>query len=151
METAETLPEDVEYDEEERTAWYTPGLYRRIGIRRRPRAERPKRLSIRHRLQARGLHWNSELVVGVFVAVLVASLLTVGAIRVGAGRTNDFGSASNHSAGGGANGGTAGGASGNTAGGGAGVTGGGYIDFPTPTAPCIAAPIPGSPLRPCTY
>jgi hypothetical protein len=144
METAETLREDVEYDEEqEQTAWYTPGLYRRIGIRRRPRAERPKRLSIRHRLQARGLHWNTELVVGVFVAVLVASLLTVGAIRVGAGRTMDFGSAPDRGAAGSSNGGTAGG--------GAGSIGGGSVDFPTPTAPCIAAPIPGSPLRPCTH
>jgi hypothetical protein len=132
---------EVAEEEEEQTAWYTPGLYRRIGRRRR-REERPKRLTIRGRLSARGLHWNTELVVGVFVAVLVASLVAVSVVRVNAGRTFDFRSAGGTSAGAGAAGTTGGGGSGD---------GGLVTPFPTPTAPCIAGPIPGSPLRPCTW
>jgi len=129
-------------EDEEQTAWYTPGLYRRIGLRRRPREERPKRLTIRARLSARGLHWSTELVVGIFVAVLVASLVTVSVVRIGAGRTVDFARPGNSSASGGGGAGAGGAGAAPVA---------GSTDFPTPTAPCIAAPIPGSPLRPCTW
>jgi hypothetical protein len=133
---------DIAEDDDEQTAWYTPGLYRRIG-RRRPRRERPKRLTVRQRLSARGLHWNTELVVGVFVAVLVASLVAVAVARINTGRAADFGSASNTTAAGGA-----GGAGGGTVGT---QPGAGSPFFPTPTPPCIAAPIPGSAMRPCTW
>ena len=126
---------------EEQTAWYTPGLYRRIG-RRRNKAERPKRLTVRQRLSARGLHWNTELVVGVFVAVLVASLVAVAVARINTGRAADFGTPASGSAAGGDGAGAAGEGAGSVA---------GSTSFPTPTAPCIAAPIPGSPLRPCTW
>jgi hypothetical protein len=133
--------------EEERTAWYTPGLYRRIAARRRPRAERAARVSLRERMRARGLHWSTELVVGVFVAVLVTALTTLAVVRVGDGGA---GSLSIPSHGGDAGSAGAGGAGGAGTGGAGGVSSFGG-PLAEPTAPCIAAPIPGSAMRPCTH
>jgi hypothetical protein len=117
-------PELALEDEEQPVPWYTPGLYRRVHERRRHRAERPRRIPLRERLRARGLHWNSELVVGVFVAVLVASLAAVALSRIQSGTANDLGIPT-HSSG---------------------------ADSSVPTAtPQCAAPVPGSAMRPCTY
>jgi hypothetical protein len=117
-------PELAVEDDDEPVPWYAPGLYRRIQERRRGRVERPRRIPWRERLRTRGLHWSSEIVVGVFVAVLFASLATVALTRVSSGRTNDLGIPSH-----------------------AGDAGSGA---PTAT-PLCAAPIPGSALRPCRY
>ena len=121
---AEPFDDAFEAEPEERTAWYEPGLLRRIG--RRVRRERPKRVSLRERMRARGLHWSTELVVGIFVAVLAAGLVTVAVVRVGNGGAASL-SVPSHDAPGAANG------------------------TPLPSAPCVAAPIPGSPLRPCVH
>jgi hypothetical protein len=138
--------------EEERTAWYTPGLYRRIAARRRPRAERAARLTLRERMRARGLHWSTELVVGVFVAVLVTALSTLAVVRVGDGGAGSLGIPSH---GGDAGSAVTGGAGAGGAGG-AGTGGAGGVSsfggpLAEPSAPCIAAPIPGSAMRPCTH
>jgi hypothetical protein len=127
MEPDAAVPQAAE-EPEERTAWYAPGLYRRVAARRRTRAEQPRRLSLRERMRARGLHWSTEVVVGVFVAVLVASLATVAVLRVGAGGAASLGIPS-HEAG----------------------NAGAVNSRPTPTPPCIAAPIPGSAMRACTH
>jgi hypothetical protein len=153
-EPAEALVEaelDFE-DAEPAVAWYTPGLLRRIEERRRHRPERPRRLSIRERLRARGLHWSTELVVGVFVAVLVVSLATVALARVGAGTANDLtipthsGSSVNEGGGSGDSAGTGG-----TGGWGVIGVGDAPAAMPSATPKCIAAPIPGSAMRPCRH
>jgi len=157
VETAELATETAELpadEEEESTPWYTPGLYLRIG-RRGPKKERPPRITIRQRLSARGLHFSGELIVGVFVAVLVSALVAIAFVRVGAGKANDFTSPSQTRSNAASSGGAARGDAAPGGGGGAGVYsgagGGGPLILPEPTAPCIAAPIPGSPWRPCTY
>lgn len=111
--------------EEERTAWYAPGLLRRMGRRRRE--ERPVRRSLRQRMRDRGLHWSSELVVGVFVAVLVTSLATIAVLDLRAGGVSSAGIPTHHSESAGA------------------------PVRATPTPLCIAAPIPGSAMRPCAH
>jgi hypothetical protein len=121
----EPLDADFDGEVEEATPWYEPGLLRRIG--RRVRRERPKRVSLRERMRARGLHWSTELVVGIFVAVLAAALATIAVVDLGNGGASSL-SVPSHDAPGAAAQGT-----------------------PLPTAPCVAAPIPGSPLRPCTH
>jgi hypothetical protein len=119
-------PELAAEDDDQPVPWYTPGLYRRIQERRRYRAERPRRIPLRERLRARGLHWSTEIVVGVFVAVVVASLAAVTVARIGAGTANDLGVPTH-----------AGGSDAGAA--------------PSATPLCIAAPIAGSARRPCTY
>ena len=111
--------------EEERTAWYTPGLLRRVGRRRRQ--ERPVRRSLRQRMRDRGLHWSSELVVGVFVAVLVTSLATIAVLDLRAGGTASVGLPTHDS------------------------DSAAAPAQATPTPLCIAAPIPGSAMRPCAH
>jgi len=116
----------VEGVEEQPRAWYAPGLLRRIQEARRFRPQPVPRKPWRQRLRERGLHWSVELVVGLFVAVVAVSLVTValgsGAVA-GAKQTIDTGV---------------------NDGGGTTVTG------PAPTPDCIAAPIPGSTRRVCT-
>lgn len=112
--------------EEQPRAWYAPGLLRRIQEARRFRPQPVPRKPWRQRLRERGLHWSVELVVGVFVAVVAVSLVTValgsGAVA-GAKQTIDSG----------------------VSGGGGGAT----VNAPAPTPDCIAAPIPGSTKRVC--
>jgi predicted anti-sigma-YlaC factor YlaD len=112
-----------EFDEESRP-WYAAGLYRRVQERRRWRPERAPRKPWRQRLRERGLHWNVELVVGAFVAVVVAAFATIAIAGPGVG------------IGASARGGAA----------------GSPLSTPvaTPTPDCIAAPIPGSARRVCT-
>ncbi len=137
--------------DEQARPWYAAGLYRRIQERRQLRPERTPRKPWRQRLRERGLHWSLETVVGAFVAVVAASLITV-ALATGSAASLAHANVS------GGNGGAfgtvdsgPGGGSGDGAGGSAGAGGGGATAFPTPTPKCIAAPIAGSPLRPCTY
>jgi hypothetical protein len=119
--------------EEERTAWYEPGLLRRVGRRRR--ADRPQRRSLRQRMRDRGLHWSAELVVGVLVAVLVVSLATIAVVDLRAGTGGGLAIPGNAP---------------DSAAGGAGAVAAPRSQ-PTPTPPCIAAPIPGSAMRPCAH
>jgi hypothetical protein len=112
---------DDELDDAPARPWYAPGLYWRMQERRRGRPQRAPRKPWRQRLRERGLHWSTEVVVGMFVAVVVASLATLavtGPLRVGASHTAAGGADSTPAA--------------------------------TPTADCIAAPIPGSVRRVCT-
>jgi hypothetical protein len=104
---------------EESRPWYAAGLYRRVQERRHWRPERAPRKPWRQRLRERGLHWNLEFVVGVFVAVVAVSLATVALAG--------HGSAS------------ASGAAGRAA----------TQSGPSPTPNCIAAPIAGSARRVC--
>jgi hypothetical protein len=128
MDATETvdLPDGAEAaGDDQPVAWYEPGLYRRVQERRRPRVERAPRVSIWQRIRGRGLHWSAEIVVGMFVAVVVASLVTVVVIRVdsrGAGelRIPTHPDTVSNSA-------------------------------PSATPLCIAAPIAGVAMRPCTY
>ena len=106
--------------DEQSQPWYAPGLYRRIQERRRNRPERTPRKPWRQRLRERGLHWSTELVVGIFVAVVAVSLATValsGGAHAGAAHVG---------------------------------SGGGAPATAAPTPDCIAAPIAGSPRRVCT-
>ncbi len=116
--------------EEERTAWYEPGLLRRIGRRRR--VERAPRRSLRQRLHDRGLHFGPELVAGVFVAVLVVALGTIAVLDLRAGGTSTLVPSNEDAAGPGAAQQQA-------------------QPQATATPLCIAAPIPGSALRPCAH
>ena len=137
--------------DEQARPWYAAGLYRRIQERRRFQPERTPRKPWRQRLVERGLHWNLETVVGAFVAVVAASFITValatgsaaslGQVHVSGGGA-DFSTVDNSGSGGG---GGAGAGDSSAAGGGSAPV------FPTPTPKCVAAPIPGLPLRPCTY
>ena len=114
---------------EEPLPWYAAGLYRRIQERRRFRPEPVPRKPWRQRLRERGLHWSVELVVGLFVAVVAVSLVTVVLARPGgaAGLGHLPGSGT-----------------------GSGAAGGGAVTTAVPTPGCIAAPIPGSTKRVCT-
>ncbi len=116
--------------EEERTAWYEPGLLRRIGRRRT--VERAPRRSLGQRLRDRGLHFGPELVAGVFVAVLVVSLGTIAVLDLRAGGTSTL-VPSNEDV--------------------SGPAAAQQQAQPQATATprCIAAPIPGSALRPCAH
>lgn len=141
-ETADALAEPVavapEWDEDgdAPTPWYAPGLYRRVQERRRLRKQRPRRRTLREVLRDRGLHWSSEVVVGLFVAVVVASLATIALSRVGSGQLNDL--VPSHRQVSGASGGSASGADGESG-------------SPTATPLCAPAPIPGQMLRPCVH
>lgn len=123
-------PEDL-YElppEDERTAWYAPGLLRRVG--RRHKVERAPRRTLRQRMQERGLHFGPELVVGVFVAVLVVSLATIAVLDLRAGTGGGLAIPGNDAQP---------------------AAGTGPQAKPTPTPLCIAAPIPGSAMRPCAH
>jgi len=113
--------------EEQPRAWYAPGLLRRIQEARRFRPQPVQRKSFGQLLRERGLHWSVELVVGVFVAVVAVSLVTValgsGAVA-GARQTIETGVNADGS-------------------------GGSTRRGPAPTPDCIAAPIPGSTKRVC--
>jgi len=114
--------------EDERTAWYAPGLLRRIG--RRGKVERAPRRTLRQRMRDRGLHFGPELVVGVFVAVLVVSLATIAVLDLRAGTGGGLAIPSNDPQP---------------------AAGAAAPSKPTPTPLCIAAPIPGSAMRPCAH
>jgi hypothetical protein len=116
--------------EEEPRAWYAAGLYRRIQERRRWQPKPAPRIPWRQRLRERGLHWSVELVVGVFVAVIAASLITV-AFASGSGSMSLA-----HLQGTGSD---------------AGAAGGGAAATAAPTPDCIAAPIAASTKRVCTH
>ena len=115
--------------EEQPHAWYAAGLYRRIQERRRWRPEPTPRKPWRQRLRERGLHWSLEVVVGAFVAVTTASLITVALASGGDGTASLA----------------------HLQGTNAGVNGGGAVVTPAPTPDCIAAPIAGSTRRVCTH
>lgn len=110
-------------DEEQSRPWYAAGLYRRVQERRRARPERTPRKPWRQRLRERGLHWNLELVIGVFVAVVAVSMATLAL----AGPTTHATSPA-----------------------GAGHGSAGAAAAPSAAPSCIAAPIPGSARRVCT-
>lgn len=116
--------------EEERTAWYAPGLLRRIG--RRARVEPTPRRTLRQRMRDRGLRWSAPLVTGTFIAVLVVSLATVAVLDLRAGGTASLAIPGHDDS--------------TTAAGAVAPPG-----PPTPTPLCIAAPIPGSAMRPCSH
>jgi hypothetical protein len=109
--------------EEQPRAWYAAGLYRRIQEARRWRPQPVPRKPWRERLRERGLHWSLEIVVGIFVAVVAASMATVALGSSGPTGLSHL----QESVGGAA----------------APVTA-------PPTPDCIAAPIAGSARRVCT-
>jgi hypothetical protein len=123
-EPAEGVDAPVDGDPES-LPWYAPGLYRRVQERRRARVERPARVSLWQRLRGRGLRWSVEVVVGMFVAVLVAALaaLALSGAHSHAATTPD----------------------------GDGATPAPATARPQATPACLAAPIPGAPQRPCTH
>ena len=135
--------------DEQARPWYAAGLYRRIQERRRWHPERAPRKPWRQRLRERGLHWNLETVVGAFVAVVAASLITVALATGSAAKLEQVGVSG--SGGGAVSGPSVDGGGGGSAGAAGDTSGGGAPVFATPTPRCIAAPIAGSPLRPCTY
>lgn len=111
---------------EEARPWYAAGLYRRIQERRKWQPQRTPRKPLREMLRERGLHWSLEVVVGAFVAVVAASLITV-ALATG-GSSGSLARTQGASGSGGP---------------------GGAVSAP-PTPDCIAAPIAGSTKRVCT-
>lgn len=105
--------------------WYAAGLYRRIQERRRLRPQPVPRKPWRQRVRERGLHWSVELVIGLFVAVVAVSLVTVALGRPGGAADLRHLPGSNAGA-------------------------AGAVTTALPTPGCIAAPIPGSTKRVCT-
>jgi hypothetical protein len=64
-------------EEPEPIPWSAPGLLWRIQERRRYRAQPKVRKTLRVRLAERGLHWNTTVVVGMFISVAVAAFAAV--------------------------------------------------------------------------
>ncbi len=64
-------------EEPESLPWSAPGLLRRVEERRRDRPQPKVRKTLRQRLAERGLHWNTTIVVGTFIAVTIAALTAV--------------------------------------------------------------------------
>jgi hypothetical protein len=64
-------------EEPESLPWSAPGLLRRVEEGRRYRPQPKVRKTLRQRLAERGLHWNTTIVVGMFIAVTIAALTAV--------------------------------------------------------------------------
>ena len=64
-------------EEPESLPWSAPGLLRRVEEGRRYRPQPQVRKTLRQRLAERGLHWNTTIVVGTFIAVTIAALTAV--------------------------------------------------------------------------
>ncbi|HEV7677527.1 MAG TPA: hypothetical protein VGQ42_03045 [Candidatus Dormibacteraeota bacterium] len=88
-------------EQDEAIPWHAPGLLWRVQEHRRMRVakrKRKERVPLRQRLRERGLHWSTEIVVGVFVAVGIAAFMTVLLARSDTGLSGD---AAAHASGGG--------------------------------------------------
>jgi hypothetical protein len=75
-------------EQDEAIPWHAPGLLWRVQEHRRMRQAKRmerRRVPLRQRLRERGLHWSTEIVVGMFVAVAVASFMTVLVLRADTG------------------------------------------------------------------
>ena len=76
--------------QDEAIPWHAPGLLWRVQEHRRLRqAKRRVGVPLRQRLRERGLHWSTELIVGMFFAVGVAAFVAVLAVRTGVGTPAD--------------------------------------------------------------
>jgi hypothetical protein len=73
-------------EEPESIPWSAPGLLWRIEERRRYLPQPKQRKTLRQRLRERGLHWSTEIVVGTFIAVAIASLAAVLLATAGTGK-----------------------------------------------------------------